>query len=111
MKYLLGLGFIIGISLMPFHAKAQDNDPDHLGAPNIIKSGHSGNVHKPDKNEKKAAAIKAKQKKEADKAYKEGQKFHQSIQQSNTKAMMKESKRKAQKVRDNDPRPWWKKIF
>ncbi len=111
---LLGILFFTGIFLInPILSSAQEssNDPDKLGAPNIIRTGKSGNKHKLNKQEKQAAKTKAKQQKEADKAAKAAAKFHEKIQSKATKQMMKESRNKSEALHGNKKIPWWKKIF
>jgi hypothetical protein len=103
--------FIGILSLLPALIMAQDNDPDKLGAPNVIETGNSGNKHKMSANEKKAADTKARQKKEGDKMYKAALKQHAKNQSKNTRDMMKASKKQADKINSNDKKPWWKRIF
>jgi hypothetical protein len=106
-KYLV----LAALSLFPLFMMAQDNDPDKLGAPNVIETGRSGNKHKMSANEKKAADTKARQKKEGDKMYKAALKQHEKNQSKNTREMMKASRKTSEKGRDNNKKPWWKRIF
>jgi hypothetical protein len=102
---------VVALSLLPVFLMAQDNDPDKLGAPNVIETGRSGNKHKMSANEKKAADTKARQKKEGDKIYKAALKQHEKNQSKNTRDMMKASRKTSEKGRDNNKKPWWKRIF
>ena len=111
----LGIFLFIGIfSVLPFISIAQDvgGDPDKVGAPNVIKGGKSGpSKHKDTPAEKKVAAAKAKQAKDAAKALKAATKYHEKIQSKQTKEMMKASKAKADSYNQNKKTPWWKRLF
>ena len=111
----IGLFLMVGLfSILPLISIAQDdgNDPDKLGAPNIIKGGKSStSKHKMSSQEKKLAKAKKKRMKEAAKAEKEAKKFHDKIQSKSTREMMKASKNKSDAWHDNKKVPWWKKIF
>ncbi len=101
-------------STLPYYSLGQEssNDPDKLGAPNIIKGGKSASSkHKMSSQEKKAAKAKEQRMKDAAKAEKEARKFHEKIQSKSTKEMMKASKNKSEGLHDNKKTPWWKKLF
>ncbi len=104
---------LLGMFLsLPCWMAAQDNDPDKLGAPNVIHtSSHEKENPKVVDAQKKAAKVKKQQEKDAAKAEKEGKKFHESIQSKNTKEMMKESRSKSEAWNSNSRPPWWKRIF